>query len=100
MDLTQYSHIYQAVLLTGCYSVYFASSWRKAKCELAAKKERDRAVTDDVSAIRNDQNSRIADMSSAIIQLKINLDILMDDFHSNRVQCLGDINEIRDEIER
>merc|ERR1712062_856512 len=80
---------------------YFAWNFKNAKYEIARKSRQDMAISEDVSAIskRNDQNGKISDLSSAIIQMKINLDIMMDDFNNNRVQTLEDVRDMREELE-
>ena len=49
---------------------------------------------------RNDQNSKIADLSSAIVQMKINIDILMSDFHNCQLESTKEIKEIHNQLEK
>ena len=49
---------------------------------------------------RNDQNSKIADLSSAIVQIKINIDILMSDFHNCQLESTRETKEIHSQLEK
>ena len=54
----------------------------------------------EIENFRNDQNSKIADLSSAIVQMKINIDILMSDFHNYQLEFTREIKQIHDQLEK
>merc|ERR1711970_299070 len=98
-NIIEYSHITQSVLISSLTSAYFAWKWFHKQSDRKRKHDDDQELMRNILIIRNDQNSKIADLCSAIVQVKINIDILMTDFHSCQLDSSREIKEIRDQLD-
>merc|ERR1719447_829481 len=97
--MNEYSHITQSLLISSLTSVYFAWKWFLKQSQKQEKNNDDRELLKNIEIIRNDQNSKIADLSSAIVQIKINIDILMSDFHNCQLESTRETKEIHSQLE-